>query len=262
MDGGIINPNMGLNMKEIIAFFLKNQDVINLVFPYLTLEYSTILTRMLYEHYPACNSKQNCNSNMGLNTKEIIAFFLKNRDVSELILPYITVEYEVNAKMPPLMMYCFRLFQKKELKNKILSEYHTCEVILTLKKILQETILGIKNDGRWARKIIRIFKRTKFKKRKQNFYEIAKTKIESKLLVAIDQKVSDYILIDDLRYSLLLLDKIIEIYKKKNFYLRTLQTDISWMLRVLSLGDDESESEDDLSIWTNSSYESEDLFSI
>ena len=77
-----------------------------------------------------------------------------------------------------------------------------------------------------GKKIIRIFKRTKFKNRKQNFYEIAKTKIESKLLVANNQKVSDYILIDDLEYSLLLLDKIIEIYEKKDSHLRNLETHI------------------------------------
>lgn len=162
---------------------------------------------------------------------KIIDFITNNQDVGKIIIDYMTIEYKAED---PYNIYSSGLFQKKELKNKILSEYHTCEVILILKKILQKTILDIKNDGRWARKIIRIFKRTKYKNRKQNFYEIAKTKIESKLLVANNQKVSDYILINDLRFCFLLLDKIIEIYEKKDSQLRTLQIDIDDLIWVLS----------------------------
>ena len=161
---------------------------------------------------------------------KIINFVSNNRDMGKLIIDYMTYENPYDRKKKD-KEYWFKYWgslpcKKKKLKREIISEFHTCEVILTLKKILQKTILEIKNDKKWARKIIRIFKRTKFKNRKQNFYEIAKTKIESKLLVANNQKVSDYVLIDDLEYSLLLLDKIIEIYEKKDSHLRNLETHI------------------------------------
>ena len=69
------------------------------------------------------------------------------------------------------------------------------------------------------KKIFWLFKKTNYINRKIEFYKIAKTEIEDKLLVANNWKVTDYVLIDDLRYSLFLVNKIIQIYEKKNYFM-------------------------------------------
>ncbi len=142
-----------------------------------------------------------------------IDFLSENREIGGIILGYLTVEYEPEK---PKNFYSSGLFQKKELKEKIIKDFHNCQLMLTIKRILQKTVLSIKNEKKYVRKIQRIFRRTKYKKRKREFYENAKTKIESKLLVENNKKVSDYVLLDDLGYCLLLLDKILEIYDIKS----------------------------------------------
>merc|ERR1712227_472627 len=122
--------------------------------------------------------------------------------------------------------YSSGLFQKKELKEKIIKEFHNCQLMLTIKRILQKTVLRIKNEKKYVRKIQRLFRRTKYKKRKREFYENAKTKIESKLLVENNKKVSDYVLLDDLRYCLLLLNKVIEIYDIKSSTITKINNEI------------------------------------
>ena len=151
-----------------------------------------------------------------------IDFLSENREIGGIILGYLTVEYEPEKPN----FYSSGLFQKKELKEKIIKNFHNCQLMLTIKRTLQKTVLSIKNEKKWVRKIQRIFRRTKFKKRKREFYENAKTKIESKLLVENNKKVSDYVLLDDLGYCLLLLDKVIEIYDIKSSTITKIDNEI------------------------------------
>lgn len=151
-----------------------------------------------------------------------IDFLSENREIGGIILDYLSVEYEPEKPN----FYSSGLFQKKELKEKIIKDFHNCQLMLTIKRILQKTVLRIKNEKKYVRKIQRLFRRTKYKKRKREFYENAKTKIESKLLVENNKKVSDYVLLDDLRYCLLLLNKVIEIYDIKSSTITKINNEI------------------------------------
>ena len=161
-------------------------------------------------------------SEVNLNSKhskdKIINFLLDNRDVSQIIIDFFEVENKIkNAEN--LLLTSEKINYFESVKSDIVKDYHNCEVLLPLKKILDKIIFRELGKKKKVKNIIWLFKKTNYKNRKIEFYKIALTKIESKLLVANNQKVSDYVLIDDLRYSLFLINKIIKIYEKKNYYL-------------------------------------------
>ena len=184
------------------------------------------------------NIISNASSQVNLNSKNsrIIDFILKNREIGQKIIGYITIE-DI-AKAPNF--YYSELIEIEELKGRIIRDFHNCQVILTIKKILQKTVLNIKNEKKCVTKILRMFRKTKYKKRKCRFYEIAKTEIENKLLVENNKIVSDYILFDDLRYCLLLIDKVIEIYDIKSSNLRILNKEISELEETYSIVSEKS----------------------
>ena len=175
-------------------------------------------------------------SEVNLNSKyskdKILNFILDNRDVGQIIIDYFEVDNKIkNAEN--LLLNSEKINYFENLKSEIVKDYHNCEVLLPLKKILDKIIfreLGKKKKFKKVKKIFWLFKKTNYINRKIEFYKIAKTEIESKLLVANNWKVTNYVLIDDLRYSLFLIDKIIKIYEKKNYYLWYADTFIEEML--------------------------------
>ena len=161
------------------------------------------------------------NSKNSNSKDKIINFLLDNRDVGQIIIDFFEVENKIkNAEN--LLLTSEKINYFESVKSDIGKDYHNCEVLLPLKKILEKVIfreLGKKKKFKKVKKIFWLFKKTNYINRKIEFYKIAKTEIENKLLVANNWKVTDYVLIDDLRYSLFLVNKIIQIYEKKNYYL-------------------------------------------
>ena len=206
-------------------------------------------------------------SEVNLNSKyskdKILNFILDNRDVAHIIIDYFEVDNKIkNAEN--LLLTSEKINYFESVKSDIAKDYHNCAVILPLKKILDKVIfreLRKKKKFKKVRKIFWLFKKTNYLDRQIEFYEIAKTEIENKLLVANNWKVSDYCLIDDLRFSLFLVNKIIQIYEKKNYYLWYADTYIEEMLyETSSVVSYESNDRNDYDSWGGEQYDWNDWY--
>ena len=206
-------------------------------------------------------------SEVNLNSKyskdKILNFILDNRDVAHIIIDYFEVDDRIkNAEN--LLLNSEKISYFEDVKSDIAKDYHNCAVILPLKKILDKVIfreLRKKKKFKKVRKIFWLFKKTNYIDRQIEFYEIAKTEIENKLLVANNWKVSDYCLIDDLRFSLFLVNKIIQIYEKKNYYLWYADTYIEEMLyETSSVVSYESNDRNDYDSWGGEQYDWNDWY--
>ena len=206
-------------------------------------------------------------SEVNLNSKyskdKILNFILDNRDVGQIIIDYFEVENKIkNAENLLLMSEKINYFEN--VKSDIVKDYHNCAVILPLKKILDKVIfreLGKKKKFKKVKRLFWLFKKTNYINRKIQFYEIAKTEIEDRLLVANKWKVTDYVLIDDLRYSLFLVNKIIQIYEKKNYYLWYADTYIEEIIHeASSVVSYESNDRYDYDSWGGEQYDWNDWY--
>ena len=209
-------------------------------------------------------SEENCKSDIlyvrknNFDMKEIINFILDNRDVGQIIIDYLEVENKVKNSENLLLM-SEKINYWENVKKDIVKDYHNCKILLPLKKILDKIIfreLGKKKKFKKVKRLFWLFKKTNYINRKIQFYEIAKTEIEDRLLVANKWKVTDYCLIDDLRFSLFLLNKIIQIYEKKNYYLWYADTYIEEMLyETSSVVSYESNDRNDYDSWGGEAYD-------
>ena len=213
------------------------------------------------------DSNQNIDLNLkysdSKNKNKIIDFLIDNRDVAYLIIDYFKVDDKIkNAENLLLMSEKINYFEN--VKSDIVKDYHNCAVLLPLKKILDKIIfreLGKKKKFKKVKRLYWLFKKTNYINRKIQFYEIAKTEIEDRLLVANKWKVTDYVLIDDLRYSLFLVNKIIQIYEKKNYYLWYADTYIEEIIHeASSVVSYESNDRYDYDSWGGEQYDWNDWY--
>ena len=208
------------------------------------------------------DSNPNINLNLkysdSKNKNKIIDFLIDNRDVAYLIIGYFEVDNKIkNAEN--LLLNSEKISYFEDVKSDIAKDYHNCAVLLPLKKILDKIIfreLGKKKKFKKVKRLFWLFKKTNYINRQIQFYEIAKTEIENRLLVANNWKVTDYYLIDDLRFSLFLVNKIIQIYEKKNYFLWYADNYIEEILyEISSVVSYESNDQYDYDSWGGEEYD-------
>ena len=171
-------------------------------------------------------------SNLSISTKmnynsinSIINFLDNNQDVARIILNYF-VSYEPlhNNKKNLINLSANEFIQVfEEDKEQILQTYHTCNVLLTLKKLLEK---AIRKDLKNANDIYSAFKKIKYKNRKVSFYKNIRKKIEKTIADEYHKQNINYYLIESLRWCHFLLIRISNMYYYKD-------EDILWITEYL-----------------------------
>ena len=191
-------------------------------------------------HFNNCDSRQNCDQSHILDMRNsafpkgiyttpsnnsIINFLDNNQDVARIIINYF-VPNEPIYKIPRDMMNISAeeyVMVFEEDKEQILQTYHTCETLITLKKLLEKAVR--KDLKKNANDIYSTFVKRKYKDRKSSFYKDVRKKIE-KLIIDENEHNKNNDLIESLRWCHSLLIKISKVYYFKN-------KDIFWITEYL-----------------------------
>ena len=172
-------------------------------------------------------------SNLSISTKinstnsinSIVNFLDNNQDVARIIfkdfLSYKPL-YNNKKNLIDLSTYEFTMVFEED-KEQILQTYHTCDTLITLKKLLEKAIR--KDLKKNAYEIYITFVKKKFN-RKSSFYRNLRKKIEKTIEDEYNKQNIDYYLIESLRWCHFLLIEISNIYYYKD-------KDIFWMTQYI-----------------------------
>ena len=164
------------------------------------------------------------NSNNSINS--IINFLDNNQDVAKIILKdFLSYKplYNNKKNLIDLSTYEFTMVFEED-KEQILQTYHTCDTLITLKKLLEKAIR--KDLKKNAYDIYITFVKRKYINRKSSFYRNLRKKIEKTIEEEYHKQNIDYYLIESLRWCHFLLIEISNIYYYKD-------KDIFWITQYL-----------------------------